>query len=280
MVTTRSDSRPLTLQEAGRALGVHYMTVYRYVRTGRLPAHRRADSWEVDASALERFRLGRGRVGRRGRPALERRVPELLERLVAADEAGAWAIAEAALAAGASPSSVYHSLFVPAMRALGDRWERREASVADEHGATAVMQRLVGRMGPRFRRRGRPRGVVVIGAPPGELHGLPAAFAADLLRASGYAVTDLGADVPTESFAERVRRQPRVHATCVSVTTRQPHTAVRQLVRALHGTVDAPVLVGGAGISEEEAGRVGSDGWSATGDELVALVTSLRAARR
>ena len=28
----------LTLQEAADLLGVHYMTAYRYVRTGRLPA--------------------------------------------------------------------------------------------------------------------------------------------------------------------------------------------------------------------------------------------------
>ena len=30
----------ITLHEAAARLGVHYMTAYRYVRTGRLPAER------------------------------------------------------------------------------------------------------------------------------------------------------------------------------------------------------------------------------------------------
>ena len=34
----------LTLDEVASALGLHYMTVYKYVRTGRLPARRQAAS--------------------------------------------------------------------------------------------------------------------------------------------------------------------------------------------------------------------------------------------
>ena len=33
--------RPFTLPEVAEKLGVHYMTAYRYVRTGRLPARTR-----------------------------------------------------------------------------------------------------------------------------------------------------------------------------------------------------------------------------------------------
>ncbi len=38
----------LTLHEAADRLGVHYMTVYRHVRLGMLPARKVGGSWRVD----------------------------------------------------------------------------------------------------------------------------------------------------------------------------------------------------------------------------------------
>ena len=43
----------LGLQEAADRLGVHYMTAYRYVRTGRLPATRIGSQWWVDPGDLK-----------------------------------------------------------------------------------------------------------------------------------------------------------------------------------------------------------------------------------
>ena len=37
----------VTLHEAAKRLGVHYMTAYRYVRTGRLPAERDGAHWLI-----------------------------------------------------------------------------------------------------------------------------------------------------------------------------------------------------------------------------------------
>ena len=45
-------SEYVSLPEAARRLGLHYMTVYRYVRTGRLPAVRKGGQWLVDVVDL------------------------------------------------------------------------------------------------------------------------------------------------------------------------------------------------------------------------------------
>ena len=37
----------LSLQETAERLDVHYMTAYRYVRTGQLPARRERGEWRV-----------------------------------------------------------------------------------------------------------------------------------------------------------------------------------------------------------------------------------------
>ena len=53
----------LTLDEVASALGVHYMTVYKYVRTGRLPARRLAGRWRVSALDVAAWRAGQTDTG-------------------------------------------------------------------------------------------------------------------------------------------------------------------------------------------------------------------------
>ncbi len=51
----------LNLKQAARLLGVHYLTVYRYMRNGLLPARRQGQIWLVDLVDLEDLRRSDGR---------------------------------------------------------------------------------------------------------------------------------------------------------------------------------------------------------------------------
>ena len=68
----------MTLQEAAERLGVHYMTAYRYVRTGKLPAEKAGVHWMVDPADVDRLRTAptsrrpRGSVRTEGRPSSRR----------------------------------------------------------------------------------------------------------------------------------------------------------------------------------------------------------------
>jgi MerR family transcriptional regulator, light-induced transcriptional regulator len=255
-----SISRSLTLQQAADRLGVHYMTAYRYVRTGRLPAFKVGVQWRVNADDLAPVKSGRRGVG--GGP---RRwaVDQVADRLVAGDEPGVWALVEATLASGAEPADIHLDLLSPALRSIGGRWESGELSVADEHRASVVAQRIVGRLGPMFARRGRRRGTVVLGAPPGELHSLPGAMVADELRAARFEVVDLGANTPAESFADAARAAVRLVAVIVGATV-PADKPIAEVIAAVRGVVaGVPVLVGGAAVADEQAAlALGADGWS------------------
>ncbi|MGB1381535.1 MAG: B12-binding domain-containing protein, partial [Ilumatobacteraceae bacterium] len=130
----------LTLHEAAADLGVHYMTAYRYVRLGQLDAVKRAGTWRVSRSELERFRAapaeepsestGRGRVDWSER---------MHSRLVAGDSGGAWSVVESALAAGSTPARVYTEVISPALVTIGDRWAQGELDISVEHRATGIV---------------------------------------------------------------------------------------------------------------------------------------------
>jgi MerR family transcriptional regulator, light-induced transcriptional regulator len=254
----------LTLQQAADTLGVHYMTAYRYVRTGRLPAFKVGVEWRVNAKDLAVVKAGPRRARREGGGRPRRwAVDQVAERLVAGDEPGVWALVDATLASGAEPADIHLDLLAPALRSIGDRWESGELSVADEHRASVVAQRIVGRLGPMFARRGRRRGTVVLGAPPGELHALPGAMLADELRLARFEVVDLGANTPAESFADAARVAVRLVAVLVGATV-PADKAITEVIAAMRGVAaGVPVLVGGAAVADELAAlALGADGWS------------------
>ena len=253
----------LTLHEAADVLGVHYMTAYRYVRLGLLPAVKAGGTWRVSRADLDLFRAG-GPTGPQVDGGSRRRAPwaERLEaRLLAGDARGAWGVIEAALAAGAELEEIYLDVLAPAMGAIGDRWERGELDVSLEHRASGIAMRLIGRLGPRFVRRGRTRGAVVLGAPAGERHALPVALVADLLRQHGWEVSDLGADVPDGSLVHAVLNTPDVVAVGVSVTSDGALASAKQAFTALRAaTSGVALVVGGRAITSVETGlELGAD---------------------
>lgn len=269
-----------TLVEASQRLQVHYMTAYRYVRTGRLVAHQEGVQWLVADSELDRFERAKNEVRPVNRSATmsidAEFVKRLVARLIAGDENGCWQIAQEALAGGATPSKVYLSLFAPAMRLIGEQWATGRTGVADEHRATVVMHRLVGRMGPLFRTRGRRIGTVVLGAPAGDMHDLPVTMTADILRCEGFDVVDLGGDVPSDAFTDCVLNTNNLVAIAVCVTWSGSRRDARQLVSSFkQAAISVPVLIGGAGVCEADVLAIGADYWAMDVPNLVALIRSL-----
>jgi MerR family transcriptional regulator, light-induced transcriptional regulator len=272
-----TDQGYLTLPEAAEELGVHYMTVYRYVRTGQLPAERVGGSWRVERSELENLRRPPSvATSRRAkvRPSRDR----LQSRLVAGDEVGAWRLIEAALTSDMTPESVLLDLIGPTLHSIGTEWERGQLSVADEHRASAVATRLIGRLGARFARRGVRRGTVILAAGPGERHGLPVAIAANLLRWRGFTVVELGADTPGDALVDAVGREQSLVAVGLACTSSAASTSARRAIAQVHRAAPrVPVLVGGAAVTDgDHARRLGADRYTGKrADELVSAIEDI-----
>jgi excisionase family DNA binding protein len=144
--TVASLAEPISLQEAVGRLGVHYMTAYRYVRTGRLPAQRDGVQWWIDPRDLD----------------------------------------------------------------LVQHQERvRPGGPRPKRDRTAAL--TARRLGPQFARRGRKRGVVIIGAPAGDQHSLPGATAS-------------GCDGAVQSTNQAVRRSDSTAARPARPAPRQART--------------------------------------------------------
>lgn len=257
----------MSLDEAAKVLGVHYMTAYRYVRQGKLAASRVKGVWQVTPHAVGEFQR-RADVRKENPRASEdaRRTGdyfgELLRCLSNADGGGAWGVIQRAIDAGNDMEEVYVEILAPVLAEIGNQWQRGEIDIAVEHQATAIATRLVGQLSPRCVRRGRRRGEVLIGGPAGERHALPLAMLADLLRLEGWEVFDLGADTPANSFVHAASKINNLTAVGVSVTTPESLQGAAEVVKALRQAMadEVPVVLGGRAITGlDHARQLGGD---------------------
>ena len=269
----------ISLTEAAARLGVHYMTAYRYVRTGQLPAIKVGGEWSVAAADVDSFRKGPTPSATNGRPKADFH-KRLEGRLVIGDEGGAWTVIESALTAGIEPAQIYLDVLAPALAQIGADWAAGRATIADEHRATAVTIRLIGRLGPHFNRPGKKRGTVVIGAPSGDQHSVPGAMAADLLRGQGFDVLDLGANTPAESFVDAARHSDRLIAVGLSATTGPNTEAIRETISLVHSELDCPVVLGGHALVEmDDPESLGADFVTSSSTTMMQAFDTLAEAR-
>ena len=264
----------LTLQDAADRLKVHYMTAYRWVRRGDLPAFKAGGRLRVRAEDVARFVSSRevdvvtpDAAGRTDWPTHIERYYGMLVEGRGVDAAN---LVRKVIADGAPAGQVYLELLTPCMYRIGDAWARGDITVAEEHRAAEITMGIMARMSDSFRRRGPGRGTAVTFTPPDEHHGLGATMAADFLRAGGYDVHHLGVNVPLRDLQMFLDVVP-CDVLCASITTPSSNgTTYTSLTKLVAGR-NTVVVVGGQGVDPEAAEAAGA----VPVDSLVDLVAKL-----
>lgn len=240
--------RGVDLQTAADRLGVHYQTAYRWVRRGLLPATKRGGAYQVADADLAAFAAARAEPTPPPRRSTVRswgsQVQRLHRLLVEGDELGARDTVMRLVEGGLDVAAICDRLVSPALRAIGDDWSNGLVSVAEEHRASAIVERLLARIA--VHPRGRPRGVCVVATCESEAHALPASMAALALRADRWQVHHLGCGVPVKDTLDLVRS---VSADLVVLSATDPAFAdeADHAAELLMSEAGRPVLLGGPG---------------------------------
>ena len=240
----------MDLRQAAAALDVHYQTAYGWVRDGTLPARMLGGIYDIEPDAVAALRAERSTPRPPAPPVhvqdwnaqAERRYRLLRE----GDELGARARLERL--DGIDTVTVCDCMISPAMRRIGDAWAAGEISVAEEHRAAAICERLLARR--TGHRPGRPRGVAVVATPPREGHGLPAVMAAAVLRDDHWRVNHLGVGVPTDDLVT-LAHAVRADLAVLPVTWPEAAPAAKRLAARLRREA-VPTLIGRPGATLEE----------------------------
>lgn len=128
------------------------------------------------------------------------------------------------------------------MSEIGDLWYSNQASVQQEHFASGLAMRrldaLLSAAPPPTRSQ-----TVLVGCPPGEWHTFTPLLVSLLLRRRGFNVIYLGANVPSERFAETATKV-KANLVILAVQTLVSAASLQSTLLALSDQ-DIPVAFGG-----------------------------------
>ncbi len=246
----------MQLREAADVLGVHYQTAYGWVRQGVLPARKTARGYDVsdsDVSALAERRAS----GTAPPPQIRVRdwtaqADRLHAAIVTGDETAARQVF-ARLARGVPITDLCDRVVGPALSRIGADWAAGHLTIATEHRASAICERLIA---ARSRQpQGRPRGIAVTAAPPGERHALPSLMATVCLREDRWLVHHLAADLPVAEVISLARDTGATLVVLSAATaegSRLARQSVPEITLALPGIC---VLAGGRVRPSASSGR-------------------------
>ena len=135
-------------------------------------------------------------------PTLTVATRELAAAAQAFDEPHAQAVIDNLLGA-LTVDALLSDVVVPFLHELGERWDRGEISVAEEHFASGLIR---GRLLGLAREWGRGHGPrALLACAPGEQHDLGLIAFGLALRGRGWRIGYLGADTPVDSVASAAR---------------------------------------------------------------------------
>jgi DNA-binding transcriptional MerR regulator len=180
-------------------------------------------------------------------PSLVSATQELRAALDVFDDSAAQAALDRLLS-GFSIETVLRDVVLVYLRDLGDRWERGEASVAQEHFASHVLRgRLLG-LARGWNRGAGPR--ALLACMPAEQHDLGLIVFGLALRDRGWRITFLGPDTPLDTLTDTATT---LRPDAIVLTAMTPdrfesgRDDLRDLARAL------PVWTGGPGATADFA---------------------------
>lgn len=169
--------------------------------------------------------------------------------------------AKKVLAAGIDPVEAIEDGLAKGIREVGEKFGRKEMFVVELIYAAEIMAGAIKVLEPELKKAASKRNViaqVVLGTVAGDIHDIGKNLVKIMLEAGGFEVHDLGKDAANELFVEKAKE---VGAGIVGASSLMTTTVgmQKELVDALRAAgVKAPMMVGGAAVSEEWAAEIGA----------------------
>lgn len=189
-------------------------------------------------------------------------------------------LARRALAEGIDPLVAYEGGLKAGIIVVGEAFATGEIFLPDLVLAGETMKAAGAILETEIERRGIERegiGKVLLGTVAGDLHDIGKTIVATLLTSHGFDVVDIGVDVPTGEFIEKVEAvKPDIlgMSSLLTVTAKELAKVIDALREA--GMRDSvKVVVGGGAVTNEYAQEIGADGFGKDAERGVRVVKKL-----
>jgi len=209
---------------------------------------------------------------------------ELYRAIVDGDDRLASDATQKLLKEGLSPREIISNILVPAMRRVGELYEKGEYFIPELVASAEAFRASMDVLRPHIKGSSDVpvTGVAVFGTVRGDIHELGKNLAAAVFEAEGFQVIDLGVDVPPERFAEAAEKYNAdvVGMSALMTTTMLEQRNVIEELKKRGIREKVIVIAGGAPVTEEWVREIGADVWGRDAFESVRIVKEMLAKRR
>jgi 5-methyltetrahydrofolate--homocysteine methyltransferase len=202
----------------------------------------------------------------------------LAEAVIKGDIETAVAETQSALDAGSKVQDVLDRGLISAMDEVGDRFSKGLLFVPQMLRAAKTMQECVKLLKPLLQEgEVTSKGKILIGTVKGDLHDIGKNLVSIMMEGAGFAITDLGVDVPPEKFVQMVQEiEPDIVAMSALLSTTMP--SMPQTIEALEKAAvrdKVKVMIGGAPVTENYAREIKADAYASDAGTAVRKAKSL-----
>lgn len=171
---------------------------------------------------------------------------------------------------GLGPDVVLNQGLIAGMTVVGARFKANEMFIPEVLLSARAMKSGLAILKPLLIECGiEPVGSIVLGTVRGDLHDIGKNLVSMMMQGAGFEVIDIGIDVSSDKFVEEAEKHnPDLIGMSALLTTTM--TSMEGNIKALRDAgITAPVLIGGAPITQVFADQIGADGYGKDGVDAV-----------
>jgi corrinoid protein of di/trimethylamine methyltransferase len=189
---------------------------------------------------------------------------EVKQAIVDGDDDIAVAQIEQALEEGIDPEKVLKQAIVPGIERAGELWRENVYFMPDVVLSAEAFRVAMKAVKPHLAGRETNKlGTIIIGVVAGDMHDLGKSIVIAMLTGAGFEVIDLGVDVPTETFIEKIKElnPDIVGIGCYMTTTMLELKDMMKLLEGSELRGKVKVMIGGVPTTQQFADEIGADAW-------------------
>ena len=204
---------------------------------------------------------------------------EITDAIVNLDEDKAMDLANKAINEKMDLLEVIEQGYAAGIRKVGKLWEEGEYFLPELMRGAQIMQICLDLLIPHLK-SGRDQlslGKVIIATIEGDIHSIGKTIVGTMLRAYGFEVYDLGADVPAEKIINKAieKNVDVIGISALLTTTMIGQKKIVDILKERELIDRFKVILGGAPVTNSWVEECGADGFAENAVEAVKLVKSL-----
>lgn len=169
--------------------------------------------------------------------------------------------------------------YAAGIRRVGELWEEGEFFLPELMRGAQIMQNCLDLIIPHLKKGSEEisKGIVVLATIEGDIHSIGKTIVGTMLRAYGYEVFDLGADVPAEKIIDTAieKNANIIGVSALLTTTMFGQKKIIDILKERNMLDRFKVILGGAPVTNSWVAECNADGFAENAIDAVKLVNSL-----